>query len=284
MTVYQGIVPNLEESVYHSLPSLSSTGARLLLDSPAKFRYRIDNPPLIEASKKFDVGSAIHAKVLGTGYGVDVIPAELLAVNGAISTTAAKAFVAEVRAAGRIPMTQKDFDAIDGPAEAVLAHSGARQLLTQPGDAEVSVFATDPETGVDVRARFDFLPRASEGLRIGVDLKSTRDASKREFEKAVARYEYGIQRAWYVDTLYMVTGEPAEMVFLAVEKEPPYLTGIYQLPTIWARKGHLAAKRAREVFAECTETNVWPGLPETVQILDEPTWHVYQADEDYPNE
>jgi hypothetical protein len=277
-----GIILGMDEADYHSRRELSSTEARMILRTPAEYRWHKDHPPLVAPSKKFDVGSAIHAKVLGTGYEVDVIPDDILASNGAVSTAAAKAFVAESRAAGRIPMKLADFEAIDGPAEAVLAHPGARQLLTQPGNAEASVFATDPGTNVEVRARFDFLPNLSDGLRVAVDLKSTRDASKRAFETAVARYEYPIQRSWYLDALRFVTGEAAEMVFIAVEKDPPYLTAVYQLPTVWALKGHTAAAKARRLYAECVASGEWPGLPTTVQFLDEPTWHVYQFEEENP--
>jgi hypothetical protein len=279
-----GIVKGMPEADYHARLELSSTEARMILDSAAKYRWKKDHPPLLAPSKKFDLGSAIHSRVLGTGYEVAVIPDEILASNGAISTTAAKEFVARARAEGLVPLKREEFEPIDIQAEAVLSHPTAKALLEQPGAAEVSVFAEVDD--VAVRARFDFLPEQGERRRVAVDLKSTRDASERGFTRAIADYGYDVQRQWYLDTLNAVTGpmptgfEP-ELVFIAVEKEPPYLVAVYQLPTVWTEMGRVKAARARAIYAECVKSGEWPGYPAEVQLVTPPTWYVYQHEEDY---
>jgi hypothetical protein len=278
------IALDMDEATYHARPELSSTEARLILESPAKYRWKKDHPPLINPSKKFDLGTAVHSRVLGTGYDVVVIPADLLATNGAISTKAAKEFVAGVRAEGKVPIKQDDFDLIDGSAESILAHPGARQLFAQPATAEVSVFATDPTTEVQVRARFDFLPTdftLGAPSRVAVDLKTAVDASPDGFTKSIANYNYDVQRSWYLDTLLWETGESAELVFVVVEKEPPYLVGVYQLPTIWVEMGQTKARRARELFKQCTDADTWPGYSDGVELLSPPTWLIYKHEEQY---
>lgn len=277
----------MPEHIYHARPELSSTEARLLLESPAKYRWKKDHPPLIAPLKKFDIGSAVHAKTLGTGYEAVVIPDDILASNGAASTTAAKKFIEEARAGGKIPLKQAEFEPIDAAAEAVLAHPGARQLFTQPGTAEVSVFATDPDTGVEVRGRFDFLPTDSTlgaPSRVAVDLKTAADASPDGFTKSIANYNYDVQRAWYLDALRWETGETAELVFVAVEKEPPYLVGVYQLPTVWVEMGVTKARAARKRYAECVASGVWPGYGDGVHLLSPPNWLIYKHEEEYGNE
>jgi len=79
-----GIVLDLPESQYHSRPELSSTEARRLLDSPAKFKWAQTHPQAPKA--EFDLGHAVHEKVLGVGGGIAVIPDDVLASNGAVST------------------------------------------------------------------------------------------------------------------------------------------------------------------------------------------------------
>lgn len=286
MTDLQGIVKGLDELTYHSHTALSSTEARLILESPAKYRWKKDHPPLIAPSKKFDIGSAVHSLVLGTGYEAVVIPADMLATNGAISTTAAKAFVANARDKGLIPLKLEEFQPIADAAEAVLAHPAAKQLFGQPADGEVSLFATSPE-GVDVRARFDFLPTdftLGAPSRVAVDLKTARDASPNGFTRAIADHGYDVQRAWYLDALRWLTGETAEMVFVAVEKEPPYLVAVHQLPTVWAEMGAAKARRARLVYQECVESGVWPGYGDDVHLLSPPQWLIYQHEEEFGNE
>lgn len=259
----------------------------MILRTPAEYRWAKDHPPLVKPSKKFDIGSAIHAKVLGTGYEAVIIPDDLLASNGAISTKAAKEFVELTRAEGKIPLLRKEFEPIDAAADAVLTHPGAKQLFAQPADGEVSVFATDPETGVDTRGRFDFLPTdftLGVPSRVAVDLKSARDASPKGFTKAIADYGYDVQDVWYLDILRWITGEEAEMVFVAVEKEPPYLVAVHQLPTIWKEMGRTKARRARQLYAECVASGEWPGYGAGVNLLSPPTWLIYQHEEEYGDE
>lgn len=282
MTIHKA----MPESEYHARPELSSTEARLILDSPAKYRWKKDHPPLVAPSKKFDIGSAVHSKVLGVGYDAVVIPTELLASNGAISTKAAKEFVEQARTDGLIPLKAEEFEPIDAAAESVLAHPAARALLTQPGTGEVSVFSTSPE-GVHVRARFDFLPdefTLGAPSRVAVDLKTARDASPDGFTRAIADHGYDVQRAWYVDALKWETGEDAELVFVAVEKEPPYLVAVHQLPTVWAQMGAEKAAHARRTYMECVESGVWPGYGDQVHLLSPPQWVIYSHEEKYTNE
>lgn len=274
----------MPEADYHARPELSSTEARLILESPAKYRWKKDHPPLIAASKKFDIGSAIHSKTLGTGYEAECIPDELLSSDGGIRSNAAKEKVEEIRAAGKIPLKSSEFQPIADAAEAVLAHPGARNLFQQKGTAEVSVFSEDPATAVKVRARFDFLPDTfSLGApsRVAVDLKSCVDASPDGFAKSIANYNYDVQRAWYLDTLRWETGEDAELVFVAVEKEPPYLVAVYQLPTLWVEMGKTKARVARERYAECLASGTWPGYSDKVHMPDPPTWLIYKHEMEY---
>lgn len=272
-----GIRYGMSEAEYHSRPELSSTEARMILDAPAKYRWRKDNPPLLDPSDKFDVGSAVHSTVLGTGYEVVVLDFP------DYRTKAAQQARDEARDAGKVPVLTEKYAEVTAMAEAVLAHPAARGLFGQDGAAEVSVFATDPDTGVDVRARFDYLPAIVPGRRVvAVDLKTTINASKRAFEKSVATYGYATQRAWYLDTLRWAAGpfeHAPELVFVAVEKEPPYLTAVHQLPAVWAEQGHKLAAIARRTYVECMTSGVWPGLPDDVQLLDQPAWNLYELEE-----
>lgn len=279
-----GIVHGMPEASYHSHPSLSSTEARILLrkGGPARYRWAKDHPPLVGPSKKFDIGSAVHSKVLGVGYPVTVIPADLLGANGAVSTKAAKDFVADVRAKGGIPITEADLAEVDAMAESVLRHSLAKALFQQPGDREASVFGSDPELGVGVRARFDFLPDLTIPRPIAFDLKTTaKEATPDEFGLAAARYGYDTQQEHYLHALENsgADGHRPGFAFVVVEKEPPYLTAVMELPGVLRDRGRERAGRARRIYAECVESGVWPGLPETVQFVSVPRFVEYEEDE-----
>jgi len=274
-----GIHLHMPEAEYHAHPALSSTGARRLLESPAKFRYAQTHPEKPKAA--FDLGTAVHTKVLGTGDTAVAYPPEHLTPSGNVSTKAATVeWAAEQRAAGRTPISPEQMHEVDAMAEAVLAHPMARVLLEQDGSPEASVFATDPDTNVDMRARFDYLP-AGQNTSIAVDLKSARDASPEGFAKAAASHGYHVQRAWYDDT-YRFAGAPIELdafVFVVVEVDAPHLVGVYKLNSEFEEIGHRRARRARHLYRHGLDTGEWPGYSPAIQSLMAPFWLVAEAAE-----
>lgn len=285
MTALQGIVHGLDEATYHAHPALSSTGARQLLEAPARFEFARSQPRA--PRKAFDVGTMVHSKTLGVGAGVAIYPdgvnetefvdpetgddvLNVLASNGAASTKLAKAFEGWARAQGLVPLKRAEAAEVDAMAEAVLSHPTARVLLEQEGNPEASVFGTDPETGVECRARFDFLGR------VGVDLKTFHGAATAvKFAKAVADHGYHVQGAHYDDTLQFVGEQIDAFAFIVVEKEPPYLVAVFVLDEDYREIGTARAKRARELFAASRDSGVWPGYPSQIQIARPPQWAVY---------
>lgn len=272
----------MPEAEYHARPELSSHDARDLLASPAVFRWNKDSGTRVE-KPEFDLGTAIHSLVLGTGAQPVAYPVELLASNGAVSTTAAKEWAEEQREAGRIPVKAAVLDTINAASESVLANPDARMLLEVPGHAEATLVTTDPVTGVDVRCRFDFLPDGPE--RLIVDLKTDRDVSPEAFAGTVDRLGYHIQRSFYLDALGFELGEEAgrhaDFRFVAVETEPPYRTAVYSLDLDFCDMGDVETRRARELYAACVATNDWPGLHTPTTELKPRMAAIYRFQEKY---
>lgn len=266
----QGIVYDVDERTYHAHPALSSTQVKHFIDSPALYRWHLKHPR--EDTAAFDLGSAVHAKVLGVGWGIEGLdyPNWL--------TKAAQAARKEAREAGLIPMLTHELEVVHAMTEAVLANRDAARLLTG-GRPEVSVFSTDPHTGIDMRCRFDYL---HDDHRLAVDLKTTAGkASIAGFSDAVAKYGYDVSRAHYLDTIEFATGERPEMVFVVVEKEPPFLTGVFRLSDDEIHMGTVEARAARAKLRACLDTDIWPGRPSGIQITKAPMWRIYQHQDRY---
>ena len=244
------LIRDMSDADYHARKELSSTGARRILDSPARFRYWEDHPQPPKTA--FDLGSAAHAKILGVGADIIEYPDEHLTPSGAVSTKAAtREWEQEQRDNGLIPITHRDAQAVDAMAEAVLAEPEARAILERITGREVTII--QEIDGVPVRARFDGY---SDGEAF--DLKTTRDASPR-FNKSVANFGYHLQRRWYDDAHYAETGERLSgFPFIAVENTAPYLVGVYDLDFSYDEKAGEKCREAREKWHSCTETGVWP--------------------------
>lgn len=292
MTDYDGLVYGLDETIYHRLPGLSSTGAKKILKSPAHLKHYLEQPQ--ETKAEFDLGSAVHSKVLGVGAQIAIYPDgtgperfvfegeekdNVLASNGAISTKAAKAFEVEKREQGLIPVKRVTGRVVNIMVESVLANPVIKALL-ETGNPEVSMFATDPDTQVALRGRLDWL-----GARI-VDLKTTAgDASEEDFAKQVFRLGYDVQFAHYEHLYHLITGDTLPYLFAVVESNAPYLTGVHMLGNDEVLMARRRAKEARERYARCRDTGVWGGYQtrsgKPIGILQAPVWNVNQFIDEY---
>lgn len=268
---------------YHSRPELSSTGARLLLPeykgSPRKFQWQQTHK---RSSAAFDFGHVVHAKVLGVGLGIAEYPLEHLTPSGNVSTSKATvAWAAEQRAAGFTIVSPDDAAKGNAMAEAVLKHETAKPLFEVAAHREVSVFAE--VDGVPMRARFDALSDETRNGVYGVDLKTTTDATKHGFERAVASYGYDVQVAHYDDTYRASEGRPVDEFFIvAVEKSGPFEVGVFKLPDVWLDMGRTKAATARRIYRDCIDiTGDWPGYDPQIQVLDPPTWLVFEHETKY---
>jgi hypothetical protein len=258
--------------------SLSSSGARRLLppSCPALYRWEQDNPQ--PAKKTFDYGHAAHKEVLGEGPELVVVDAPLW------NTDAIRAEVAAIRAEGGIPLKQHEFEQIKAMAAAIRRHPLASALLDRSsGRPEASLFAQDAATGIWMRARPDWLPNRDSGRTLISDYKTTVDASNEGFTKSIQTFGYYQQSPWYIDVTVALdlASEDAEFLFIAQEKNPPYLVNVIGLDAEWMRKGRARNRAAIERFAECSATGLWPGYGDEPNYLTQPVWAEIRDTEEY---
>lgn len=257
-------IPELE---YHRLPGLASTGIKNILKSPAHYQHSLTHRT---EKSVFDVGHAAHAKILGVGMGVVEYGPEHLTPSGNVSTKAATvAWATAQRAAGLVPVAPNEVRAVESMAEAVLAHPVARPLF-EGGNPEVSLLWDDPNTGVRLRGRIDYL--LSETL--AVDLKTTRSADPREFARTAVNLGYGEQAAHYSNGLTATRGDlGTRFLHVLVEKEPPYLVSVVELDDVFLFIAAQRVRRAIDTYAACLATGEWPGYPATVHPIAAPGWY-----------
>lgn len=281
----EGVVYGMTDDEYHgqgefaefATAEFSSSAAKKILESPAHYKHTYIDGNRRE-SKAFDIGHAVHAKVLGTGRASVVWPDELLTPSGRRSTGKdAQSWEEAQKTRGLIVVSEAEQKAIDTMAENVLAHPLAGALFEQAGHPEVSLFANSPE-GVRLRGRFDYLP---DDRRAAVDLKTARDASPRGFANATAEHGYDVQWAHYNDTAEYAGDPVGGMVFVVVENTAPYLVAVYQPDGEFVSMGVTKARHARQLLQRCIESGKWPGYPEELQILQPPVWSVYDYQDKY---
>lgn len=162
-----------------------------------------------------------------------------------------------------------EHDEIAGLAASVRAHPLCREILEVPGAAEVSAFAEDEETGMQLRSRFDWLPAAGNAL---ADLKTCACASSQAFGHAVADGRYHAQAAFYLDQANRLGLDRDTFVFIAVEKEPPYPVAVYQLGAAEIEEGRRLYRADLMRYLQCSISGKWPGYGDDLQMLSLPPW------------
>lgn len=274
------VITDLPEEEYHRHPALSSSGARLLLppNCPAIYRWRMNHP---ETSDAFDIGHAAHMLALGAGAPIYTLDADDW------RTKAAKEEAAGAREFGMTPLLKKDHEKVLAMAERLREHPIAGRLFAPgAGRPEVSLFWTDDETGVDCRARLDWLPPTQASGRVVVaDYKTTAKPNPRYgFGKTVADFGYMQQDAWYCEGVRAAgLADDVAFVFVVQSKVPPYLVHVAQLDAEAQQIGHNLNRKARAVFADCTRTDTWPDESGSVELVSLPSWYLYQhAEEIHP--
>lgn len=269
----QGWVYGLPETEYHASPALSSSYLRTLIArSPAHARAALLEPHT--ETPALLLGRAVHCRVLEPDT-----YASRYAVAPRVDrrTGAGKAAWAEFVAAhpGATILTEADGALVEAIGAAVESHSLA-PLLLSGGEAEVSGFFTDPETGVICRIRPDYLRL---GDRLIADLKSTLDASPRAFQRAITQYGYHIQAAHYAAGFEVIAGEPlTDFLFVVVEKAPPYAVGIYRMDEAALDEGTRLLRVAMRAAADCLARGEWPGYSAGIEPVTLPAY-AYQIEE-----
>jgi hypothetical protein len=249
--------------------TLSSTGARELLKpgGPARYRHQADTGT-VETKRAFDLGHAVHTWTLGNGPDVVLFPGTGKNPE-AWQKEDDKTAVANLRAAGKVPLRPADYAAAEAMVAAVKAHPLAKKLLAT-GKPERTLIWRDPATGVMCRAKTDWLRWA--GI---VDLKTAESADAEALSKASYNHGYAIQAPFYLRGFrdrFPNAPEPF-FVHIAVEKTPPYLVHVNQLTERAMAWGDRQVSQALEIYRDCTAAGQWPGYPlDEITDIDLPGW------------
>lgn len=259
------VVRDMDEATYHADPiaggSLSYSGAKLLLESPARYKWAQDHRT---ESAAFDQGHAVHTLALGTGVDIEVVDADDW------RTKAAREQRDAAHEAGRAPLLAREYAQAQAMADALLAHEVAGPLFAAPGISEASVFAADEPTGVMLRARPDRISHAAI-----IDVKTAQSANPADFQRAAARFAYDVQSVWYRHLVAESMGESLPFLFAVVETVEPYLVSVIELDAEFDAIGRQRMRRAIDTFKRCRDADEWPGYEPRVHLLDPPRWLAY---------
>ena len=269
----------LSDTLYHAdRGSISSSGARRLLapSSPEIFRWEQDHPrPPIAA---YDFGHVAHELVLGEGSGFTVLDPAVhgLGKDGAPAanpraTTAWKQAEAEAREQRLTPIHIDDYRAAQAMRDRVMQHRIGRHIFESEGQPEISGYHHDPETGVRLRFRPDWLCQV-QGQLFCVDYKTSKTADPEAFGRSVGDFGYHMQAPWYLDGLAALGIPDAEFLFVVQSKTAPYPVAVHRLAERDIDLGRRRNRAAINLYHQCVERDEWPGFGDSIHTTSIPNW------------
>jgi hypothetical protein len=276
------IIENMPESEYRSHSAIANSDLVTFRRSAAHFEARRrfgskDTPAKLD-------GRALHCAILEPETFLQrycVLPADAPrdlrhlrdAKQPSASTKEAIAWwdAWEAESAGRITLDAADYTLKMETASRIRQHPALRTYFEAPGQFELSVFATDPETGVEVKCRIDRLVTIAQ-YRVGLDPKSTDDARYDAFQSSAYKFGYFQQNAFYRDVCEWA-GIPLDLfLFIAFEKEEPFGVKVYEMSEDDLEYGRRLYRPALNAYAQCLESGEFPSYDDSIEVLTRPAW------------
>ena len=258
---------------YHAdLSHYSHSMLESYIKNPGDFRdiyitgSRAPDPP----TEPMQFGSAVHMAVLEN---VD-IPEHYTILNPPINKKTGKPFGIQTKAyesffqlldpAGDY-LTLQQCDAIQAINKNIHAHRDAMILLGVGGESEVAV-RWIREDGTRCKAKFDRIvsPGVYGGVRLIPDLKTASDPTPDGFTKAIVKYGYHRQAAWYLD-YFADDPIPTEFPFVVVGSSEPHDVYVHELDEYAIETGRRENAEILRRIKESKKTGVWTH-PEQRQV------------------
>ncbi|QHE78547.1 PD-(D/E)XK nuclease-like domain-containing protein [Hydrogenophaga sp. PBL-H3] len=260
---------DLPAHVYHAgRESLSCSLLKPLLISPAHFKTALVQQYTSSSAKDF--GSLLHLLLLQphlAGQEVAVYPG---IGNG--RDRAYKSFLeANVLKLVVDEPTFSEARALTAKVQETTFKGRKIGLFLEEALTEVSIYFTEPTTGLKLRIRPDiYHPDMT------LDLKSTRHGTVAKFGRDAVDMDYDLQAFMYSmgRSLYEGSATPKPFVFLAAETSAPHSIHRLTASESFLTNGAKKFQECLSIYKACTLTDHWPDLSSEGEIeLDH--WHQY---------
>lgn len=257
-------VRDMPNFAYHQYSGISNSGLNLVARSPAHYAYRSG----FKTSRHMEIGTAFHTALLEP----ERYASEYMTVKGINDRRKAEYKAASKVYTGECTLTDSEGASVDVMVESVRNNPDANAILKEPGYAELSAFVEDPETGILLRCRYDWITKTHRVI----DVKKTQDCRQRAFSRSVFAYRYYVQEAMYRHIFDLIMGTQLEDYrFLAIEEQPPCANVLYMIDDMAKMEGHKEYRAALLAYAEAEKTNHWPGYDLHSDIVSLPDWVMF---------
>jgi hypothetical protein len=268
---WQGWHLNQPAHEYHDHPALGSGDVKKAGVSPAHLAAKFDTPEWLKPN--FDT----PALEFGRAFHEALLEPDVFKRNYAISPKHfddyrlkdAKDFLKgfEADAGGRSVLKYSEGWLIDRMLAACYALPKVKTLLESQGHCEASLYAQNPEHTLALKGRTD---KVIPEFGWFMDAKTMAELSPKTLKTALLDYAWHVQAAHYLHVGELVDGPDVwnQMVFLCVEKKPPFTACLAVLDSDTLQIGKQIHKKclqnaAKFFHEDCTDGS----MPEVADLI-----------------
>lgn len=249
------ILDAVPEELYHAFPAMSASGLKEFKKSPGYWKWMRENPS--QDSQARLEGRLVHMALAEP----ERFQRQVTVIDGNRNGTVVKEQIATAKARGLTVCKSEDLDIVKRIVQYFHGHSLVKNIL-KSGKGEQSFFWKDPITGVQCKARADFITTSG----VMIDFKTYGPIySDDEIERQCRKMAYHWQSAWYLEAYFQCTGKKALGFYhVFIRNDDPIDLRVIELSqhSLEEALPHIGAHLKN--YSNCLKTNEWPMSPEEV--------------------
>ena len=276
----------MEAKDYHAAPGVGKHSLDAIFDSPAM--YQLLKKHGFKSTEAMEFSTLCHTAILEPDKLKDSFvmrPETYVSVdkkgNQEIkpwsgNSNTCKAWLAANE--GKQVLTKPELETIQNIAQSCRNHPIVGALLEE-GEAEISLFAECPYTGMLRKGRPDWITADEEGKTVLVDFKFVADANRHAFRKQLETLRYHVQHAYYVDLCELLGQGKPRFLFVVVQKtpmhpdEPKHKVRVEEVHEVDVEFGRNMYIRDLLRLQECIKTDTWKDDTDKIGLMTLSSWY-----------
>ncbi|MDP1978846.1 PD-(D/E)XK nuclease-like domain-containing protein [Undibacterium sp.] len=265
-------VLNLPDHEYHSDVHIQSCSMlKQMLISPAHYRHslgRVNSP-----TDSMEFGTLVHLLTLQP----HLLLSQVATFPGVKDARSAMYKEFSTAHAGMMVFDEPTMHLAEAARDRLLEQTVMGRKFgdfVAEGEAEASIYYTDPSVGIPCRTRVDLLhPEAV------FDLKTTMHPALRQWTRHALNLSYDMQGYMYslAESLLNNRSSPIPFVFMSVENDWPLSVGARRAGDAFMQEGAKKYQQAISAFAACAKVDFWP-TPGGEEVIELEYWQTGRGD------
>lgn len=248
----------MNDKEYERMDGIRRSDLYWINRTPAHFLYHMQNKANEEQTPALLFGSAAHKYILEPET-FDLEYAIVPKVDR--RTKAGKEAIEDFKASHETQtwLDADDFDVIQDMKTALLCNPEVRDLLIgRKIRTEVPYQWVDDETGEVCKCKADIVTEI-DGVPTVIDYKTTLSCEDGAFERSSRKFGYDFQVGFYLEGINKSTLEEHNFIFIAQEKQAPYLSRVYICDEGFINAGKRKYRELLRRYHDCKVKNEWKG-------------------------